>query len=66
MIEPPEMDFARAINRGFDTLVERQRVAGTTEAVQLAQAAAFAAVAFVDQAAGRSTTLALIEDLISA
>ncbi|TAM96656.1 MAG: hypothetical protein EPN45_20470 [Rhizobiaceae bacterium] len=66
MNAPGEEDFARAINRGFDTLVERQRAAGTAEAVQLAQAAAFAAVAFVDQAAGRSTTLALIDDLIRA
>lgn len=59
-------DLAHAINRDFDRFVERQRVAGNTDAIRAARAAAFAAVAFLNQIVGRSLTLDLISDLLDA
>lgn len=57
-------DLARSINSDFDRLVDRQRRAGRSDAVQAARAAAFAAVTFLEQAVGRRVTLLVIEELI--
>lgn len=56
--------LARAINRDYDRLVERAKVAGQTEAIAAAQAGAYASIAFLDQSAGRRQTMALLGDLI--
>jgi hypothetical protein len=57
-------DLARSINCDFDRLVDRQRRGGISDAVQAARAAAFAAVAFLEQAVGRQVTLLVIEEMI--
>ncbi|MET2828894.1 hypothetical protein [Mesorhizobium shangrilense] len=59
-------DLARSINSDFDRLIERQRTAGRLKAIQAARATAFAAVAFLDQVAGRLETLELIGELVEA
>lgn len=60
------IDFAHQINRSFDDLVDCDRQAGRDQALQSAEARAYAAIAFVEQVSGRQAALSLIGGLLDA